>query len=395
MKKTRFNPKISVIVPVYNIENYVKKCIESIVKQIYDNLEIILVDDGSKDDSGKICDEYACRDRRIRVIHKKNGGLVSARKAGIAEATGNYATYVDGDDWIESDMYARLIEKIGNADVIVSGVIRDYHTRFIRETNKLAEGFYEGTALNGLYRQMIYNGKFYERGIQPHVFNCLFKRELLLKNQLAVPDEINVGEDAACLYPALLDADQIVLSNDSYYHYVMRENSIMGTNDGKELERYKVLYQYLMDRFAAYLGCREELLLQLKYLMLYTLLLKEPKLLQSEKNMVFPYKGIETGAKIAIYGKGRFGKEFKNYLESGGVVKIERWIDNNEINKANINTVYENCDYIIVTVLIKEIADQIKHELQNMGVEDKKIKCIDEKEITLAISRIDEILNNN
>ena len=395
MKKTRFNPKISVIVPVYNIENYVKKCIESIVKQIYDNLEIILVDDGSKDDSGKICDEYACRDRRIRVIHKKNGGLVSARKAGIAEATGNYATYVDGDDWIESDMYARLVEKIGNADVIVSGVIRDYHIRSVCETNKIAEGIYEGAVLNDLYKQMIYNGKFYERGIQPHVFNCLFKKELLLKNQLAVPDEINVGEDAACFYPTLLDADQIVLSNDSYYHYVMRENSIMGTNDGKELERYKVLYQYLMDRFAAYPGCREELLLQLKYLMLYTLLLKEPKLLQSEKNMVFPYKGIETGAKVAIYGKGRFGKEFKNYLESGGVVKIERWIDNNEINKANINTVYENCDYIIVTVLIKEIADQIKHELQNMGVEDKKIKCIDEKEITLAISRIDEILNNN
>ena len=235
---------------------------------------------------------------------------------------------------------------------------------------------------------------FYERGIQPHVYNCLFKRELLLKNQLAVPDEINVGEDAACLYPALLDADRVVLSNDSYYHYVMRENSIMGTNDGNELERYKILYHYLESRFVTYSQYRKTLLLQLKYLMVYTLLLKEPRLLQSEENIVFPYKRIEKDAKVILCGKGRFGKEFKNYLKSSGVVKIEQWIDSNEINEEDICTINAGCDYIIVTVLIKEIADQIKHKLQDLGIESGKIKCIDEEEIASAVDRIDAILNN-
>ena len=96
---------VTVIVPVYNVENYLQQCIDSIIGQSYKYLEIILVDDGSTDGSGKICDEYANQDNRIKVIHKQNGGLVSARKAGLKEATGKYIAFVDSDDWIDTDMY--------------------------------------------------------------------------------------------------------------------------------------------------------------------------------------------------------------------------------------------------------------------------------------------------
>ena len=99
--------KISIIVPVYNVENYIHRCLDSLMDQTYKNLEIILVDDGSTDSSGIICDEYSKKDRRIQVIHKKNGGLVSARKAGILLATGEYSTYVDSDDWIEDSAYEK------------------------------------------------------------------------------------------------------------------------------------------------------------------------------------------------------------------------------------------------------------------------------------------------
>ncbi len=394
MSEIRRDPKISVIVPVYNIENYIKRCIESIVRQTYNNLEIILVDDGSTDDSGKICDKYAYCDRRIRVIHKTNGGLVSARKAGIVEATGIYAAYVDGDDWIEENMYAELLKKIEDADVVVTGVIRDYIDSSVCEINKMPEGIYEKNSLNDIYIHMIYNGGFFERGIQPHVFNCLFRKDLLCRNQMAVPNEINVGEDAACLYPVLLDARKIVLSNDSYYHYVMRENSIMGVNNGDEMKRYKVLYHYLMGRFVTYSKYKEKLLMQLKYLMLYTLLLKEPKSLQSENNLVFPYSGIETGANVIIYGKGRFGKEFKDYLEYNRVLNVKYWVDSNATNGVDVYKVNKDCDYIMVTVLIKEIADQIKRKLQDMGIDGGKIKCIDKREIEAGIDRIEEILKS-
>ena len=145
--------KISVIVPVYNIENYVRRSVESIIGQTYNNLEIILVDDGSTDNSGKLCDGYEHSDKRIKVIHKKNGGLVSARKAGIAEATGAYAAYVDGDDWIEENMYVELAKKIKNADVVVTGVTRDYIKSSVCEINKMPEGIYERDTLSDILRE--------------------------------------------------------------------------------------------------------------------------------------------------------------------------------------------------------------------------------------------------
>ena len=102
------NIKISIIVPVYNIEKYISECIESIINQTYKNLQIILVDDGSTDKSGIICDEYARKDTRINVIHQKNGGLVSARKSGLRNVEGEFVGFVDGDDYIEPDMYENL-----------------------------------------------------------------------------------------------------------------------------------------------------------------------------------------------------------------------------------------------------------------------------------------------
>ena len=117
-------PKISVIVPVYKVEDYLKRCIDSIINQTYRNLEIILVDDGSPDKCGDICDEYAGKDNRIKVIHKSNGGLSDARNKGIEVATGEYIGFVDSDDWIESTMYERLLNLIKkyNADIAIGGV---------------------------------------------------------------------------------------------------------------------------------------------------------------------------------------------------------------------------------------------------------------------------------
>lgn len=112
--------KISVIVPIYNVEKYIEKCINSIINQTYKDLEIILVDDGSTDSSGKICDEYAKKDKRIKVIHKKNGGVSSSRNIALTIANGDYITWIDSDDWIEKDTYSKLADIIlkNKADII-------------------------------------------------------------------------------------------------------------------------------------------------------------------------------------------------------------------------------------------------------------------------------------
>ena len=110
--------KLSIIVPVYNVEKYIQKCVNSIINQTYSNLEIILVDDGSYDGSSVICDEWAKRDSRISVIHKSNGGLSDARNAGLDVARGQYITFVDSDDWLLSNTLAPLIETIGDCDIL-------------------------------------------------------------------------------------------------------------------------------------------------------------------------------------------------------------------------------------------------------------------------------------
>ena len=114
------NNKISIIIPVYNVENYIERCIDSLISQSYINLEIILVDDGSTDKSGEICDRYAVVDNRIKVIHIKNSGRGEARNIGLSQANGQYIGFVDSDDWVEKDLYKYLIENIEETKADIS-----------------------------------------------------------------------------------------------------------------------------------------------------------------------------------------------------------------------------------------------------------------------------------
>ena len=373
------NPLISVIVPVYNIENYIARCIESIRNQTYDNLEIILVDDGSTDNSGSICDYYAGLDERIKVIHKKNGGLVSARKEGIVNSSGQFAAYVDGDDWIEDTMYECLMNKIDNADVIVSGVKRDYNDYSVCEKNKFPAGIYQGKALNQLYGSMIFTGTFFERGIQPHIFNVLYKKDLLYTNQLLVPNEIRVGEDAACIYPVLLEARKVVLVDEAYYHYVMRPDSIMGTKIESELKQSKILYGYLKQRFIKYENVSASLLEQLKYLMVYILLLKNIKVLQSDKNTLFPYE--VSGKKIVVYGAGRFGCELVEYITQETDYEVVLWVREKEKEDNKLNLMAEEYDCILIAALLKDVVDEIEKDILNIGILPEKVRRIDMNQI--------------
>ena len=140
---------ISIIVPIYNIAEYLPQCIESLLHQSFSDLEIILVDDGSTDGSFAICEHYRSQDRRIVVIHKKNGGLVSARKVGIKVARGQYIAYVDGDDWIEPDMYEQMYQKLiqENVDVVMCGRYEDTGRTRKAVFHGIDEGRYEKKAL--------------------------------------------------------------------------------------------------------------------------------------------------------------------------------------------------------------------------------------------------------
>lgn len=243
--------KLSIIVPVYNVSSYLGECIESILAQTFTDFELILVDDGSTDGSAEICDSYAPRDDRIRVIHKENSGVVSARKAGIEAARGKYAGYVDGDDWIEKDMYEKMVRYMDeyDCDLVMCDIIHESRSLPLSSggtSTDIENGYYDYEKLKEkILPSMIYAGEFYKFGIYPVIWNKLYQREKLIKHQSAVYDTIKTGEDAACVYPYLLDSKSMYFIKDmSLYHYRHSENSMTAAYDDMYFERFKSLYDF-------------------------------------------------------------------------------------------------------------------------------------------------------
>lgn len=217
--------KISIIVPIYNVEKYINKCIESIINQTYTNLEIILVDDGSPDNCGKICDEYAKKDRRIKVIHKKNGGLSDARNKGINLATGDYIMYVDSDDYLELTACEELFDVITktNSDIVCFNLVKknefgeiiDNNNIYSQEnTKKIIKMTYKEAMIDNLYRKNIR----YEAGSKIYINKIAKKIEFPI-NMLA--------EDYATFYKFLNQTNNIVFYDRCLYNYIQRAGSIM------------------------------------------------------------------------------------------------------------------------------------------------------------------------
>lgn len=314
---------LSVIVTVYNIESYLGDCLDSIINQTYKKLEIILIDDGSCDKSGNICDEYALRDMRIKVLHKENEGLVAARKSGIVMATGELVAYVDGDDWLETDYYEKLMNlyKKNNADVVMSGCIKETVKKQVFLENNLSEGYYEKSSLiHFIYPQMLYFEGFYKFGIQQYLWNKLYKRELLEKYQLKVDDAISNGEDVACLFPLLLEAESIEVSNIFGYHYRIHTQSMTAKLNEDYPLAINRLYQYLKEAFncTVYVNLMErQLLMYYTYMttMLARYVLGVRMIPEFQYQYNFPFSKIRQGSNIFLLMGGKKGDDYLVQLQ--------------------------------------------------------------------------------
>ncbi len=229
----RNNIKISVIVPVFNVASYIAKCIESLQTQTFTDMEIILVDDGSTDESGKICDNFSKKDSRIIVIHKENGGLSSARNAGIDIARGKYLGFVDGDDWVAKDMYKELyhLAEAENAQIVsckCQGVNSNEDIENVEEIHTF-------TVLK--YKDAL--KKFFLREITESVCNKLFLRELFSSLRFPVGE---INEDTVVVVNLLMKSQKTILSERKLYFYRKREGSI--TKSGYS-ERFRIVDEHI------------------------------------------------------------------------------------------------------------------------------------------------------
>lgn len=390
-------PKISVIIPVYNTEKYLKKCLDSIIHQTMKDLEIICVDDGSTDSCPDILDAYAEKDSRIRVIHRGNQGLVSARKTGIAAAGGRYVGYVDSDDWIEPDMYEKLfrIMEQEQVELVTCGYyLEGRYTSVHLDTVK--GGRYDGEGMRHLRNNTIYRMECRETGIRGALWCKLFSTELLKRIQEMIPNEISIAEDKVCLLRYMLECQSVYVWKEPLYHWVIRNTSMSHEsqeNHNDYLLKLNNVYNYLMtlyghQNFTAKMRFQAEV-----YMMELMFLGMNKRMGFQNKNMIWidPYwlDQLPLHAEIVLYGGGELGEKYKRQLGSRTDLKLAAIIDDDFTGTfiedfqvaASDKLGAVKFDYIVITIKNRRKAEQIKTMLIKQNIPVEKIIWCEQPEV--------------
>lgn len=321
--------QLSVIVPIYNGERYIRNCIGSILALTFQDHELILVDDGSTDATGKICDQYAQIDPRVVVCHKKNEGVTCARMAGLIKAKGDYIAFVDADDWLERDFLEELMEKMlqDHADMVVAGCIKERSGEREILLNNIPEGIYTDDRLREeIIPRMLYHQGFYQFGILPYMWNKLYKREILLQCFEGMDTNIYDGEDVALIFTYLLKIDRLVVLTTAKYHYRIHDGSVTANKRKDYYQNCCYLYLYLYNEFRR--SDRFEVLQpQLDQYMRKMIWQISPQSFPLMQEYVFPFDKVPQNAKIILYGAGNVGKIYHHQVKKTRYCEIVSWVD--------------------------------------------------------------------
>ena len=379
---------VSVVVNIYNGEQYLAQCVDSICAQTYENLEIILVDDGSSDRCPEICKRYEERDVRIKAVCKEaNAGLANARKTGLLTSSGEYVFYVDGDDWVEIKMVEEMVGPAirSKADMVIAGHKEELSGQVVEILeNNLSPGVYDREKLiKEVFPIMLNTGKFSQFGIFTYIWGKLFRRDLLLKNLMDIDERIFIGEDAACVYPCLLGSDTICVMSEAYYHYRQRvDSSVKTRKDARfDTQQLDILYRYLKTKFLR--SQHAELLLpQLDFFLLSLLTVRSDGfLVNGTQNELFPFSNVGAGSEIVVCGAGTFGQHLYRRLQASQNYHVTGWIDDlgSEYTSLGIEVDDVSCvcdmsyDHIVIAFIDEMVADKVAKKLIKLGVPANKI----------------------
>lgn len=372
---------ISVIVTVYNVEPYIRRCIESIVNQSYTSLQIILIDDGSTDGSGAICDEFARKDSRIEVIHQNNQGVMKALYAGIQRCNQEYVTCVDGDDWLHKDTYMELSSYLKKSiDLVTFGAVRFFSDDYQRETHdRYPQGIYDK---NRIEKYVISNMLWDHQSNKPYNLDAslclkLFKRQLFKESIERAKDlDIYYGQDAAILYPLMVTVQNVRIVHTSYYYHRQRVNPKQSPyyQDPKYYAKILTLCDYLNSKIG-HIGNLSE---QIDAYFHYSIQLKNSNA-EKVQRYVFPFNLVPCNSKLVLYGAGRVGKEYFYQINKIQYGELVLWVDQKQqeyqgyaISKME-NILQCEYDYIIIAIESESIAQKVKENLLNMGVRENQI----------------------
>ena len=392
---------ISVVVPIYNLDAYLYQCVSSIVGQTYRHLEIILVDDGSTDNALEICEYFRKIDPRIKVIAQSNSGLVSARKAGLNAATGDYVFYVDGDDWIEPDClshYHRLAVAHG-ADMVIADYKREFLGNFLTVRNAIGPGVYDRNRIEqDVLPTMISHGTFFSHGLKTYSWGKLYRRFLILDLQNQVPETVMVAEDAALIYPAIARSRTIVIGDMALCNYRQRPNSILKSThfDQRETERIATAFRYLaaaLNSSRSPFGFKSQL--QSYFAAIVTI--RSGAFLSSQDlyDTFEVFGPLAPGARLAVYNSGSFGQHVYRHLQNNPSFSLVGWYDKDHRENAILRMPVSDpdtlrdadFDHLLVPSFDPALLAEVKALFAKHGLNPAKVRSV-----SLDCSRLDSFI---
>lgn len=375
---------ISIIIPVYNAESFLEKCIASILRQTYKKLEIILVNDGSDDGSADIIRKYAV-DSRIVFVDQSNQGSVLARKKGVSLAKGEYITFIDADDWVEASYIQTMCEKIGNnkPDVVTSGAIWEFSDCKLHVFDSFEPGEYLRNRIESeIIPQMLFSYRTGKQGINGSLWNKFFEAGLL-KEELINSDVVfSLGDDAAVVYPLIFRSNRLVITDICSYHYRQHGMSMVHNVCGTQFDELKCLSDYLSGIYTKY-GFQELFQDQIKHFLSGYIKAMMRRMFDVELmdyTFVPPIYSLPKKSSVLIYGAGKAGKDMYRAFRADKNTKVMGWFDKDFRSLEGTLPVLDpiqiptfDFDYVLIAIRSKGSADEIRTYLNELGVSDDRI----------------------
>jgi glycosyltransferase involved in cell wall biosynthesis len=361
---------ISVVVPVYNVEKYLEQCILSIINQTYVNLQIILVDDGSTDMSGSICEEFAKCDKRISVIHQDNKGLVGARKAGLEIAAGEYIGFVDSDDYIDHNMYFEMhrVLKEQDVDFVQTGMYLDEIESCGYDEQKIV--------LNDGNRDEIIKSEFLEKEIVSlSIWSKLYRAELAKRVYAQVPDEQSFGEDMLFICGCLIECGSIYLYKRAFYHYRIVQGSLSHREwEHASMEEGSLCKKtlLLLERYGMTSTCGDGVMHHYRQRVLGAILSDESNGIY---RIGYTFRNVARlrGKRVALYGASAVGKDFYIQFMLSNCCDVVAWVDKVKTSVGIIPIAkplsLKQIEYDVIVIAVKKesTAREIENELITSG----------------------------
>lgn len=379
---------VSVIVPIYNTQEFLPRCLDSILNQSYINMEIILVNDGSTDDSVSICERFAGRDARIQLISQPNQGIIAAKRAGIKLCHGAYVMFVDSDDWIEPKLLETMVQAIEdcNCSLVCTNVYMDSENATFEKRNAIPFGTYETARIA---KDLFYYEDTDSYGVLPYSVAKLYSRDMLEEVLDNISTDVHYAEDKAIVFSFVFKNIRVCFLDAMYYHYCLRNGSICQSENQNHLVELTAFYKYTKKLFEVHEE-REYLLWQLgKYLLQETSYAISGKLglntigkpFYTEPYRLDPSVFFLQNRKIILYGAGKVGTDYWKQMADCMNIELCGWVDKDYgkyqekgFDVQPVEYIKEiEYDNILVAVRKQMIFQKIKKELTCMGIAEDSI----------------------